>query len=209
MAEPDSAGDDTALGVGGDETVVVPDLTPTEQPELAWSDEDEEYSARTWREAERGALGLILAAAAAAAVVVLAWPAGKPTSTTALAPAVDAGITLSGSPAPAPLAPEPAPISTTPVFPTELARHLQPPRPTSGPSADVIYVDALRRSGLIITDVNTAIDGGHAICNYLRQGHSGAAAANIAMSNNHTLRPVDAANFVLAAVGAYCPDATP
>ncbi|ARG55573.1 DUF732 domain-containing protein [Mycobacterium kansasii] len=77
-------------------------------------------------------------------------------------------------------------------YPTGHAEHLQPPRPTSGPSADALYLDALRRSGLTITDVSAVIDGGHAICDYLRQGHSGAEAANIAMSNNSTLRPVDA-----------------
>lgn len=48
MAESDSAGDVTALGAGGDETVVVPDFAVTQAAELAWSEVDDSLPPAGW-----------------------------------------------------------------------------------------------------------------------------------------------------------------
>ncbi len=71
--------------------------------------------------------------------------------------------------------------------------------------ADAVYLTALQRSGLVITNTGQAISGGHAVCAYLAQGQTPAAAASMVMAGGQGLKLADANNYVSAAISAYCP----
>ncbi len=71
--------------------------------------------------------------------------------------------------------------------------------------ADAAYLAALQRSGMTITNTSQAISGGHAVCAYLAQGQTLAAAASMVMAGGPGLKLADANNYVSAAISAYCP----
>jgi len=82
------------------------------------------------------------------------------------------------------------------------------PAPTaaSDDDEDAAYLSALRASGILVVDPNTAVAAGRAVCAYLKQGHSQADVVAVAMHFNPMLSPIDAFNAVTAAVLAYCPE---
>ncbi len=71
--------------------------------------------------------------------------------------------------------------------------------------ADAVYLTTLQRSGMTITNTGQAISGGHAVCAYLAQGQTPAAAALMVMAGGPGLKLADANNYVNAAMDAYCP----
>ncbi|WP_167470596.1 DUF732 domain-containing protein [Mycobacterium innocens] len=77
-----------------------------------------------------------------------------------------------------------------------------------GIDRDAAYISMLQSYGLTITDPSLVIADGKRICALVRQGHSGAEVASAYMASNSTMRPIDAANVVFAAVSAYCPELT-
>ncbi len=150
------------------------------------------------------ALGILLVVAAGAIVVAILLPtlnperhAGPP-NVAATAP--KRTEPSSSAEVPSPTAPDAAP------FNARLDAVAQHESEFPGASdADAVYLTALQRSGMTITNTGQAISGGHAVCAYLAQGQTPAAAALMVMAGGPGLKLADANNYVSAAISAYCP----
>ncbi|RFZ11163.1 hypothetical protein DSM43518_02003 [Mycobacterium marinum] len=199
-----SAADTIAGAPCADVTSVVPEVTQAAAVELAWSVEDTSaVLSHTWHETGRWALSMILVGLALAGAVVVERPAP------ATAP-------ISASQMSAPVLPEPdeppdaATSATIPPFappPVADAGHLRPP-PASNIDRDAMFLGMLRSYGLTITDANMATADAQRTCAMVGRGYSGAEVARMYMSGNASLRSIDAANIVFAAVSVYCPQFT-
>ncbi len=150
------------------------------------------------------ALALLLVVAAGAIVVAILLPAmhqerhAGPPSVAATAP--KRAEPTSSAVAPSPTVPDAAP------FNARLDAVAQHESEFPGASdADAAYLAALQRSGMTITNTGQAISGGHAVCDYLAQGQTTAAAAQMVMAGGPGLKLADANNYVSAAISAYCP----
>ncbi|WP_211696284.1 DUF732 domain-containing protein [Mycobacterium spongiae] len=93
--------------------------------------------------------------------------------------------------------------------PPNTAERLKPPPARSpvaaGPNRDATSIATLKSYGLTITDPNPASADGKLMCVLIRQDRPGTEVANAYMSSNPTMRLIDAADVVFAAVSAYCP----
>ncbi len=172
---------------------------------LAWSVYDPSpVPVRTWHETERWAVGVILASLLIAGTVALAWP-----SSTRTAPSVVAEL---GDPPDDLVPPESTPTAVSaPTLPASLGlvEHLRPPAPAEGGlNRDATYLSMLQSYGMTITDPGVAVADGRRVCVLIGRGYSAVEVTRAFMSGNATLRPIDAANVVFAAVSVYCPEFT-
>jgi len=197
MAEPGRAADKTvAQDVG--KTVAVPNSTPTDAVELAWSgnddrnDEDvqgddilsEPAAARqSWRATWRIAGALVAAGLVLAGAIVL----GRWALTTAQSP---------------PKAAKPPPASTASA--TASATAAAPSSIASTPDQDDKYLQALKDKGISFANPGAAIYNGKTVCQNIGQGMTvpqvvaAFRASSPAFSDN-------ADDFVTISVRAYCP----
>ena len=198
MAEPGRAADKTAAG----KTVSVPNSTPTDAVDLAWSRREEgdfEQDIPTgiqsdvrnepadvrqsWRATLRIAGALLVAGLVLAGAIVL----GRWALTTAHSPTDGAK-------------PPPAPTATT----TASATAGAPPSIASTPDQDDKYLQSLKDKGISFANPEAAIYNGKTVCQNIGQGmtvQEVAAAfrtSSPAFSNN-------ADDFVAISVRAYCP----
>lgn len=201
MSEPVQGGDETlAQDIG--KTVAVPNSTPTDAVDLAWSGTDEDTTSgaepdairqswvSTWGRA--GALvtaGLVLAGA----IVLASWMfSGNDQS------AGNAPPTASRSAAQPPAA-LPAPkqgASTT--------SSTAPPSIASTPDQDNKYVAALNDRGISFANPEAAIYNGKMVCTDLGRGVSVQQIADAFRASNPALS--DSANaYVAISVHSYCP----
>lgn len=198
-----SAADTIAGAPCADVTGVVPEVTQAAEVELAWSVEDTSaVPVHTWYETRRWALGMILVGLALAGVVVAEWPAAAPVSISA--PQMSAPVLAEPD--------EPLDVATpatTPFAPPPVADagHLRPP-PASDIDRDAMFLGMLRSYGITITDPNMVTTDAKRTCAMVGRGYSGAEVARMYMSGNASLRSIDAANIVFAAVSVYCPQFT-
>ncbi len=197
MVEPDRAADETvAQDVG--KTVAVPNSTPTDAVELAWSNNSErsvdgdvpgegvpnEPAAvrQSWRATWRIAGLLVVAGLALAGAIVL----GRWVLTTPQSPAKAAN-----PPAPTASAPPSAPAAG----PSSIA---------STPDQDDKYIQALNDKGISFANPGAAIYNGKTVCQNIGQGMTvqevvaAFRASSPAFSDN-------ANDFVAISVRAYCP----
>jgi hypothetical protein len=197
MVEPDRAADETvAQDVG--KTVAVPNSTPTDAVELAWSNNsersvdgdvpgegvpDEPAAVRqSWRATWRIAGLLVVAGLVLAGAIVL----GRWVLTTPQSPAKAAN-----PPAPTASAPPSAPAAG----PSSIA---------STPDQDDKYIQALNDKGISFANPGAAIYNGKTVCQNIGQGMTvqevvaAFRASSPAFSDN-------ANNFVAISVRAYCP----
>ena len=197
MVEPDRAADETvAQDVG--KTVAVPNSTPTDAVELAWSNNsersvdgdvpgdgvpDEPAAVRqSWRATWRIAGLLVVVGLALAGAIVL----GRWVLTTPQSPAKAAN-----PPAPTASAPPSAPAAG----PSSIA---------STPDQDDKYIQALNDKGISFANPGAAIYNGKTVCQNIGQGMTvqevvaAFRASSPAFSDN-------ANNFVAISVRAYCP----
>jgi hypothetical protein len=214
MAEPGRAADKTAATDGGsteamdggqttaDKTASVPNSTPTDAVELAWSRRDDrdvqqdiptgihsevqsEPAAvrQSWRATWRVAGALLVAGLVLAGAIVL----GRWALTTAQSPTKGAK-------------PPPAPTATATVSATIAA----PPSIASTPDQDDKYLQALKDKGISFANPEAAIYNGKTVCQNIGQGMTvqevvaAFRASSPAFSNN-------ADDFVAISVRAYCP----
>jgi Protein of unknown function (DUF732) len=200
MVEPDRAADETvAQDVG--KTVAVPNSTPTDAVELAWSNNSErsvegdvpgegvpnEPAAvrQSWRATWRIAGLLVVAGLVLAGAIVL----GRWVLTTPQSPAK-----ATNSPAPTASAP-PAPPLATATAPSSIA---------STPDQDDKYIQALNDKGISFANPGAAIYNGKTVCQNIGQGMTvqevvaAFRASSPAFSDN-------ANDFVAISVRAYCP----
>lgn len=199
-----SAADTIAGAPCADVTGVVPGVTQAAAVELAWSVEDTSaVPSHTWHETGRWALGMILLGLALAGAVVAEWPAAAP------APPVSAPQTSTPVLAEPDEPPDAATPVTTPFAPPPVADagHLRPP-PASDIDRDAMFLGMLRSYGITITDPNMVTTDAKRTCAMVGRGYSGAEVARMYMSGNASLRSIDAANIVFAAVSVYCPQFT-
>ena len=197
MVEPGRAADETvAQDVG--KTVAVPNSTPTDAVELAWSNNsersvdgdvpgegvpDEPAAVRqSWRATWRIAGLLVVVGLALAGAIVL----GRWVLTTPQSPAKAAN-----PPAPTASAPPSAPAAG----PSSIA---------STPDQDDKYIQALNDKGISFANPGAAIYNGKTVCQNIGQGMTvqevvaAFRASSPAFSDN-------ANNFVAISVRAYCP----
>src|SRR5208337_3827914 len=200
MVEPGRAADETvAQDVG--KTVDVPNSTPTDAVELAWSNNSErsvdgdvpgegvpnEPAAvrQSWRATWRIAGLLVVAGLVLAGAIVL----GRWVLTTPQSPAKAAN-----PPAPTASAP-PAPPLATAAGPSSIA---------STPDQDDKYIQALNDKGISFANPGAAIYNGKTVCQNIGQGMTvqevvaAFRASSPAFSDN-------ANDFVAISVSAYCP----
>ncbi len=200
MVEPGRAADETvAQDVG--KTVAVPNSTPTDAVELAWSSNSErsvdgdvpgegvpnEPAAvrQSWRATWRIAGLLVVAGLVLAGAIVL----GRWVLTTPQSPAKAAN-----PPAPTASAP-PAPPLATAAGPSSIA---------STPDQDDKYIQALNDKGISFANPGAAIYNGKTVCQNIGQGMTvqevvaAFRASSPAFSDN-------ANDFVAISVRAYCP----
>jgi Protein of unknown function (DUF732) len=200
MVEPGRAADETvAQDVG--KTVAVPNSTPTDAVELAWSNNSErsvdgdvpgegvpnEPAAvrQSWRATWRIAGLLVVAGLVLAGAIVL----GRWVLTTPQSPAK-----ATNSPAPTASAP-PAPPLATATAPSSIA---------STPDQDDKYIQALNDKGISFANPGAAIYNGKTVCQNIGQGMTvqevvaAFRASSPAFSDN-------AHDFVAISVRAYCP----
>ena len=200
MVEPGRAADETvAQDVG--KTVAVPNSTPTDAVELAWSNNSErsvdgdvpgegvpnEPAAlrQSWRATWRIAGLLVVVGLALAGAIVL----GRWVLTTSQSPAK-----ATNPPAPTASAP-PAPPLATATGPSSIA---------STPDQDAKYIQALNDKGISFANPGAAIYNGKTVCQNIGQGMTvqevvaAFRASSPAFSDN-------ANNFVAISVRAYCP----
>jgi hypothetical protein len=200
MVEPGRAADETvAQDVG--KTVAVPNSTPTDAVELAWSNNSErsvdgdvpgegvpnEPAAvrQSWRATWRIAGLLVVAGLVLAGAIVL----GRWVLTTPQSPAK-----ATNSPAPTASAP-PAPPLATATAPSSIA---------STPDQDDKYIQALNDKGISFANPGAAIYNGKTVCQNIGQGMTvqevvaAFRASSPAFSDN-------ANDFVAISVRAYCP----
>ena len=196
MAEPGRAADKTAAG----KTVSVPNSTPTDAVDLAWSRREEgDFQQdiptgiqsgvhsepadvrQSWRATWRIAGALLVAGLVLAGSIVLGrW---------ALTASSNGGAK-----------PTPAPTATT----TASATAAAPPSIASTPDQDDKYLQALKDKGISFANPEAAVYNGKTVCQNLGQGmtvQEVAAAfrtSSPAFSNN-------ADDFVAISVRAYCP----
>lgn len=195
MVEPDRAADETvAQDVG--KTVAVPNSTPTDAVELAWSNNsersvdgdvpgegvpDEPAAVRqSWRATWRIAgLLVVVGLALAGAIVLGRWVLTTPQS-------------------PAKAASPPAPTASAPPSATA------PSSIASTPDQDDKYIQALNDKGISFANPGAAIYNGKTVCQNIGQGMTvqevvtAFRASSPAFSDN-------ANNFVAISVRAYCP----
>jgi Protein of unknown function (DUF732) len=197
MAEPGRAADETvAQDVG--KTAAVPNSTPTDAVDLAWSRNsgqvDDGYIAsediqsepaavrQSWRATWRIALALVVAGLVLAGGIVF----GRWALTTAQSP------TKAAKP----------PASTAPA--TASGTATAPPSIPSTPDQDTKYLQALNDKGISFANPEAAIYNGKTVCQNLGQGMTvpqvvaAFRASSPAFSNN-------AEDFVAISVRAYCP----
>jgi hypothetical protein len=203
MAEPGRAADETvahetvAQNVG--KTVAVPNSTPTDAVELAWSgnydqNDDEDIHSEdiqsepgvvrhSWRATWRIAAALLVAGLVLAGAIVL----GRWALTTTHSPTKAAN---------------PTPASTAPA--TASATASAPPSIASTPDQDNKYLQALKDKGISFANPEAAIYNGKTVCQNIGQGMTvqqvvaAFRASSPAFSNN-------ADDFVAISVRAYCP----
>jgi hypothetical protein len=198
MAEPGRAADETvAQDVG--KTVAVPNSTPRDAVDLAWSrnsvpvdDEDVQSEdiqsapaavGQSWRATWRIAGALVVAGLVLAGAIVL----GRWALTTTRSP------TKAANPPPAPTGPATA-------APTATA----PPSIASTADQDNKYLQALNDKGISFANPGAAIYNGKTVCQNIGQGMTvpqvvaAFRASSPAFSNN-------ADDFVAISVRAYCP----
>ena len=198
MAEPGRAADETvAQDVG--KTVAVPNSTPTDAVDLAWShnddpDDDKDIQSediqsepaavrQSWRATWRIAGALLVAGLVLAGAIVL----GRWALTTAHSP------TKAAQPPPTPTAPA-----------TTSATAAAPPSIASTPDQDNKYLQALNDRGIAFANPEAAIYNGKTVCQNIGQGMTvqqvvaAFQASSPAFSNN-------ADDFVAISVRAYCP----
>lgn len=199
MSEPVQGGDET-LAQDIDKSNAVPNSTPTDAVDLAWSGNEQDTSTRgepaatrqswlsTWRRA--GALvaaGVVLAAA----IVLASWMfSGNDQS------AGNAPPTASKSAAQPPAALPKQGASTT--------SSAVPPSIASTPDQDNKYVQALNDRGISFANPEAAIYNGKMVCTDLGRGVSVQQIADAFRASNPALS--DNANaYVAISVHSYCP----
>jgi hypothetical protein len=197
MVEPGRAADETvAQDVG--KTVAVPNSTPTDAVELAWSNNSErsvdgdvpgdgapnEPAAvrQSWRATWRIAGLLVVAGLVLAGAIVL----GRWVLTTPQFPAKPANP-------PAPTAS--APPSTTATAPSSIA---------STPDQDDKYIQALNDKGISFANPGAAIYNGKTVCQNIGQGMT-VPEVVAAFRTSSPAFSDNANDFVAISVRAYCP----
>ncbi|ACC43666.1 conserved hypothetical secreted protein [Mycobacterium marinum M] len=194
------------------DTASVPDISEpplAADTGLAWSVYDPSpVPVRTWHETERWAVGVVLASLLIAGTVALARPSSPRTAPSVVAELGDRPTDL----VPPESKPESAPTTVSPAtLPASpgLVEHLRPPtRAEGGLNRDATYISMLQSYGMTITDPSVVVADGRRVCVLIRQGYSAVEVTRAYMSSNGTLRPIDAANVVVAAVSVYCPEFT-
>jgi Protein of unknown function (DUF732) len=196
MADTDN--DDTKVGAGADDTVIVPDIHPTQaSPELAWSsaEETEEFERRSWQQTFRHA-GIVLVGAAFMAVGVAAvgllvhqshW--AQPSASTMTQ---------------APIALPPAPTTVTVTAPPPVTVTAEAPPEPKLEGVDARFITFLRSNdvGSVYANVSnaTAIANARLVCTDMlhRTGFQ-----NVA--DNLGLSGAQVAWFADTASANYCP----
>jgi hypothetical protein len=203
-------------GAGDAETELVPPVTVA-GPEHAWSTEEPvtEAFSRPWRSvwaiAGIGVLGAIIVAFAIFGVVaVLRESHGTQTASTAPTPSAAPLPLADDTIAAKPPSPSPAEDPSTAIAAPPPVETLAPPKPVAPPRSSQAELDErfladITAGGMQITDVRAAIEGAHATCTYLAQGHSEPQALAVAMRNNASLTRAMAITAVDAAIAIYCP----
>lgn len=200
MSEPVPGGDETlAQHIG--KTVAVPNSTPTDAVDLAWSGKEDDPTAGepaatrqswlfTWGRA--GALvacGLVLAGA----IVLASWLFSGNDPTAGNAPP-----TASKSAA------QPPAALPTPKQGAPTASSAAPPSIASTPDQDNKYVQALNDRGISFANPEAAIYNGKMVCTDLGRGVSVQQIADAFRASNPALS--DSANaYVAISVHSYCP----
>jgi hypothetical protein len=202
MPEPGPAADDTAAALGGGETVAVPNSTPTDAVDLAWSRRDDhdikqdiptgiqsegiqsEPAAvrQSWRATWRIAAALLVAGLVLAGAIIL----GRWALTTAHSP-------TSAKPTPASTAPATA-------SPTASA----PPSIASTPDQDTKYLRALKDKGISFANPEAAIYNGKTVCQNIGQGMTVQEVVAAFRASSPAFSS-SADDFVAISVRAYCP----
>ncbi|BBX74415.1 DUF732 domain-containing protein [Mycobacterium shinjukuense] len=186
MVEPGSAADDTSALHGG-ETAAVPNPTPTDAVEVAWSrDDGRDFPAEpvaapeSWRSTMgRAAALLLVGLGLAGAIIAGHWALTRsPTPTEAAPPPVGptASATSSASA---------ATISST-------------------PDQDGQYIQALNDRGISVANPEAAIHNGKVVCQNIRQGMTVAQVVAEFRASNPALSD-DATAYVDISIRAYCP----
>ncbi|BBZ38167.1 DUF732 domain-containing protein [Mycobacterium conspicuum] len=204
MAEPGRAAHESAAETGAEtvardvgKTAAVPNSTPTDAVELAWSDNPErgDYAevpggdipdepaavGQSWRATWRIAGGLVVAGlVVAGAIVVGRW-----------------ALTTSHSPTNATNPPSP---TTSSAAPTATA----PSSIASTPDQDDKYIQALNDKGISFANPGAAIYNGKTVCQNIGQGMTVQEVATAFRASSPAFS-ANADDFVAISVRAYCP----
>lgn len=178
-----------------------------------WTDEDDREYART---TVKMFMGLMAVVVIGCIWIAVAWLHRAPDS--ASAPAVQAPTTQQVVPSgpddqivpPTPTAaPAPPPQTVTVTQTPALAasppvQTVVPPRPSAA-ALDEQFLGDLTAAGITITDVRLAVEGAHATCAYIAQGHTKGETVTDTMRNNASLTYANTVAYVDAAVAVYCP----
>jgi hypothetical protein len=198
MSEPVPGGDETrAQDV--DTTAVVPNSTPPDAAELAWSDSDEGNTTgvvsnairQSWRSTWGRAAALVAGGVVLASGIVLAswmFSVGDP-------PASNAPEASSTSAAQKPAASPTSKSTTKPASPSSIA---------STPDQDDKYVAALNDRGISFANPQAAIYNGKMVCQDLDRGVSVQQEADAFRASNPGLS-ASANTYVAISVRSYCP----
>jgi uncharacterized protein DUF732 len=192
MAEPVPAADDT-VARNADPTVGVPNSTPTDAVDLAWSRDDDERpqgqppaNRESWLATWRRAGVLLLGGLALAGAIVLAFWLFSPQNKASQKPA---GAT------PTPSSSAPAKASSTAAGPSSIV---------STPDQDNKYVQALNDKGISFANPEAAVYNGKMVCDDIRQGMTVPQIVDAFRASNPALG-TDADTYVSISVHAYCP----
>jgi hypothetical protein len=202
MSEPVQGGDETvAQDVG--KTVAVPNPTPTEAVDLAWSGNDGDDNDRAGRpgavrqswSSTWGRAGVLVAAslALAGAIVLTSWLLSGPDQSAGNGSG-PAGKSVAQPPAALPT-PKQGGSTTASAAPSSIA---------STPDQDKKYVQSLNDRGISFANPEAAIFNGKMVCQDIGRGVSVQQIADAFRASNPALS--DSANaYVGISVRAYCP----
>jgi hypothetical protein len=210
MAEPGRAADETVVG----KTVAVPNSTPTDAVELAWStnydptDDRERIDDRnadkglqnepadvrqSWRSTWGKAAALLVAGLGLAGAIILGhWVLAGPQSPIKAAESPSSTATAPPTAAGGPTGPAGATASSAP---SSIA---------STPDQDKKYVQSLNDKGISFANPEAAVFNGKMVCDDIRQGMTVQQIVDAFRSSNPDLAN-NANTYVAISVRAYCP----
>lgn len=193
MADRDAADDNTAVRDGDVETTVVPDLAPTEQAELAWS-EAEPPEPRVRKPLPRS-LRWLLVAVTVSAVTVGAFAAGRHQASRP----VSAPQTVTAT-----VVTAPPPLPTTTAAPPVVGSSTKRPRA----HVDQAFLDKLRAAGIpYYGGDDAALISAYSMCNAMSdRAHPMSVADLIGISQRSIPWTYEqSATFVRDAIQSFCP----